>query len=206
MGSRTQRHQQKAAEAYWQRRVFMLVGALFAVAVVAWSCSGTGAFTSSGNQPQAQPKPTVTVTVTVTASQAHRQVPADQRCSQENTEVRVGASRETYRAGQTPRFTVVVANNGNRTCKRAVGAQGLRLVVATPDGESVWQSNHCADRSETKIATLSPGEEYSTHLTWNRRTSAPGCPDGQPRAPAGTYRLQAAAGGVASQILTFYLR
>lgn len=192
----------RSDEAYWLRRVSALVGLLVVVGVVAWAASGFGGETEQANSvgsrssAAAAPQPTVTVTVTVGAQ-------PDDVCADDEVEVKLLADRETYSAGADPTFTVYIANNGDRPCKRDVGSQAWSLRVLS-EGGLVWDSDHCG-AAESDVRMLQPGEEHTTTVTWDRTTSSPDCSGGE-AAEAGTYQLAGQAGQVFSESLTFYLQ
>lgn len=192
------------ADAYWRRRVFALVGLLAVVGGVAWVASGFGggqqaSSVGSRSTAAAVPAPTVTVTVTVTPTR-----PPQGFCADGDIEVKLLADRETYPAGRKPTFTIYVANTSDTACKRDVGPKALALRVLS-DGQVVWDSDHCADSSQSDVRRLQPGEEYSTDLNWDRTRSRPGCAGERPAVDPGTYQLVGAAGGATSAELTFYL-
>jgi hypothetical protein len=96
----------------------------------------------------------------------------------------------SYAAGVDPHFTVQVTNTSSASCTRDLGQVALELVV-TSGSTRVWSSDDCNPGGGHAVVTLRAHQVFSSTVVWDRTTSKPGCPTGQPKAAAGSYQLTA---------------
>jgi hypothetical protein len=55
--------------------------------------------------------------------------------------------------------------------------------------DRIWSSDDCAPGGGDGVVVLEPGASQSARAGWPGTRSAPGCPEGQPVAQPGTYRI-----------------
>lgn len=194
-------------ETYWRRRIALLVvvtlvlaTAAAAVAVARGGTSGTSGAAAprppspSSQQPSAAP--------TAAAPAASTEVPG---CADRDLALWVSTTAQTYAALAHPAFTLHVKNNGAQACRRDLEPAALNLVVLS-GSDRIWASNDCAPGGGKAVTTLAAGQERTSPSSWNRRRSAPGCPQHQPIARAGTYRVVGMADSARSGATVFRLQ
>jgi hypothetical protein len=76
---------------------------------------------------------------------------------------------------------------------------GFVAVVITGAGRRIWSSADCVSGGGSNLIVLTSGVPAVLHLSWDRRTSSPGCSVGQV-VPAGEYQVVAVAGHMRSAI------
>ena len=184
--------------AYWFRRG-VLLAVLIAVVAGGWFLlGGPGASTAS---PPASPGPTshpttststsTTPTPTPTVSVSHSASPAAVTlCPDSVIRVEAETDAASYAPGVDPKLTVAVTNTGKVACKRDIGRAAMSLVVSL-GSTRIWSSDDCSPGGEPAVDVLKAGQTFSSTVVWNRTSSKPGCPSGQPAAAAGSYDLVA---------------
>jgi hypothetical protein len=115
----------------------------------------------------------------------------------------VGAS--SYKVGERPMFRLMISNTGRTACTRDLDAGLQQLVVTTPDGRRVWDSNDCFPARKPDVRTLEPGKPVVFPLSWAGRTSSPGCAAGRTSVGAGTYHLTGKLGALSSEPAPFIM-
>ncbi len=174
-----------------------LAGALAAVGVLAWACTGgEGEPGGHTNATRNGPPPTAMPTVTVTRTVVPRAEPvADGApCAGKNLVVSLTTARDTYAGRDAPRFRVSVVNAGENECTWDAGSLDVR--VASGD-DRIWSSAHCRAGGDKARRTLRRGIPYVDTIGWDRRRGCAGA-----RVRPGTYT--AALKGAEKQI--FHLR
>jgi cytoskeletal protein RodZ len=195
--------------AYWLRRVLIVLLVVLVVALVWWLFAGlsggtpaagptgsgspstTPSATPTTSSPSATTSPTTTSpspTPSVTTSPSTTATSA--LCPDSVIKVTALTDATTYAAGKDPRLTVEVQNTGTVSCKRDLGQVALELIVSSGSART-WSSDDCNPGGSHAVATLRPGQTFSTTVVWSRTTSAPGCPSGKPQAAPGHYQLVA---------------
>ncbi|HTT54657.1 MAG TPA: hypothetical protein VMH35_24965 [Streptosporangiaceae bacterium] len=113
--------------------------------------------------------------------------------------------RYRYEAGQAPRFQVDVVSTAPHPCSFDLGDKHVQLVIKAGGERRVWDSADCVQSSGQRMTKLARGVPQVLRISWDRKTSAPGCQ--QPAKPAspGTYTATARSGGLTSQSLIFVL-
>lgn len=115
----------------------------------------------------------------------------------------VGAT--SYKVGERPMFRLVVSNVGSTPCTRDLDPGLQQLVVSTPDGRRVWDSNDCFPQRKPDVRTLEPGKPMVFPLSWAGRTSSPGCAAGRAGVSPGTYHLTGKLGSLSSSPAPFIM-
>jgi hypothetical protein len=133
------------------------------------------------------------------ANGASRQARA---CRPGDVVISLFSSQGSYRPGQVPQFDVDVVSTVGRSCAFNVGSKRLALVIRA-SGKRVWNSADCITGRGRLATELIRGVPTIVPISWNLRTSSPGC-TGQARAvPAGRYTATAADGQLASNPVRF---
>jgi hypothetical protein len=112
------------------------------------------------------------------------------------------SSQDSYGAGQLPQFDVDVVATAGQTCTFDVGARHLALIIRA-GSVRVWNSADCVQGAGSLVSDLQRGVPTVLPISWNRAASAPGCPAGTSRMPAGTYTATVTDGALASNPVTF---
>lgn len=206
----------------------MLAGALLAVGLLAWACSGGGgqprgaaagavATASPAGQQQAQQR-TPVVSPSPTASASPRSKPSSAprhgappgahrpkgACSPSDLVLTMNASGTSFRSGDRPSFALDVVNVGSRGCAFDAGPKSLNLLIKSGQ-DRIWDSADCAGGHASKTVQLARGVPYSVSFSWDRLRSSPGCRANRTAALPGTYAATAYGGGAASRTDVFTL-
>ncbi|WP_103384459.1 hypothetical protein [Pseudonocardia dioxanivorans] len=111
-------------------------------------------------------------------------------CTNDMLSVGATIDRPDHKVGDKPVVGVVVTNTSGEPCVRDLDGSRLEIVVWSGDGVNrLWSSNDCANPSTPDLRTLVPGQPVSFSVTWQGRTSTPGCAAPRTVVPAGAYRL-----------------
>lgn len=189
---------------YWFRRLLAAVLVLLVLVVGWWLFAGRGSGGASAG-PSSSPGPSASSTPSTSASQtpsttasasathsatASTSSTAVAACASSAIRVLAQTDQSSYSSTAKPRFTLQVTNAGTTSCRRDLGQSAVELIVQQA-GKHVWSSDDCNPGGGSAIATLRPGQTFSTTVVWERQTSKAGCPAGQPAAAAGSYQLVA---------------
>jgi hypothetical protein len=159
------------------------------------------------------PTPSATPTATSSAQDHHRtgkdQAGADgqhasQSCPRADIVVSLFSTRYRYRAHATPRFQVDVVSTAARGCMFDVSPRNVQLIIKSGD-HRVWGSADCQASSRPHNTRLVRGVPTVLQISWNRKTSAPGCHQPRNYARPGTYTATARSGKIRSQPMIFVL-
>lgn len=184
---------------YWRRRL-VVIGVLLLVLLFIWLLF----FRGSGGDgqdvgPAPEPTPTATPTETPTASPTPIPSPTrtDDMCLDSDILVEATAEFPIYPVGSTPTLTLKIINIGTVECRRDVGPGPNELAIEQ-SGQKLWSSDDCNPSTASDIISMKRGEEFTTQLVWDGRTSAAGCPSDQPLVEAGEYVVVGRNGDVRS--------
>jgi hypothetical protein len=109
-----------------------------------------------------------------------------------------------YQQGSTPRFTVRAVSSQPRPCRFNMGTASVAVVVAY-GSQRIWSSADCATGARSRETVLTSGTPAVLRLSWDRRTSSPGCAGtGQP-VRSGEYSATAVAGRLHSKTVPVVL-
>ncbi len=103
-----------------------------------------------------------------------------------------------------PDFNVSVVSTAAGPCRFNIGVRYLALVV-TAGKARVFGSADCVRGPGTAFTVLHRGVPVTVTRSWDRRTSAPGCPAGKPLARAGHYTAAAVHEALVSNTEPFQL-
>ena len=102
-----------------------------------------------------------------------------------------------------PRFTVHAVSDEGQPCRFNMGTKFVSVVVAA--GGRVWSSADCVSGSGSHMTVLVRGGPAVLRVSWDRRTSSPGCGGAGQAAAPGEYKVTAVAGQVRSKTVNLVL-
>ncbi|MDR0345495.1 MAG: hypothetical protein LBI49_20755 [Nocardiopsaceae bacterium] len=126
-------------------------------------------------------------------------------CRRGNLVLTLVTTQHRYRGGAWPAFKAYVVNTGSRPCGFNTGYRSLAVIIRSGPAR-VWDSGDCGQGRASHPKRLARGVPVVRRLSWNRRTSFPGChPKGSPARP-GHYSATLVGGHVTSKPVRFVLR
>jgi hypothetical protein len=126
-------------------------------------------------------------------------------CARKSIVLSLAVSRPSFGSGQHPDFSLSIVSTQQKACSFNVGSAHLALVI-TKGPTRLFSSAYCAKGSGSLLTELRRGVPTIVAISWNRRTSAPGCPSRMRLVPPGSYTGYAVDGPAASSPVTFRLR
>jgi hypothetical protein len=84
-----------------------------------------------------------------------------------------------------------------------MGTKSVSVVIAA--GRRIWSSADCVSGGGSNVVVLTPGTPAVLRVSWDRRTSSPGCAGTGRVADPGEYKVTAVAGRLRSQTVNFVL-
>ena len=171
---------------------------------------------SPGGTASATPSPTVTPTPSSSATghAAAKRHPAGRArktaagataaCPHADLVLSLTSARYSYPAHAQPEFGVDVVSTASGRCSADLGASHLHVVIRS-DGKQIWDSANCAGLAP-RATTLARGVPATVPITWNRKTSAPGCRAAHRAVRPGTYTATVYMGNLSSRAVIVVLR
>lgn len=220
------------AATYWRRRFVALITGLTVLALITWAFSGamggggdgspagtagqpgTGSGSQHGGSGPGQGGGPGQAAAGGTDTRAHGETAARGRhggraayghphpCPAGSVVLSLFSGQESYGAGQLPQFNVDVVATARQTCTFNVGARHVALIIRA-GSVRVWSSADCVQGAGNLVSDLQRGVPTVLPISWNRQASAPGCPAGTSRMPAGTYTATVSDGALTSNPVTF---
>jgi hypothetical protein len=126
------------------------------------------------------------------------------RCALSAVTLSLSSPQYWYQQGSTPRFTVRAVSSQRRPCRFNMGTGRVAVVVAA-GGQRIWSSADCATAGRSHETVLTSSAPAVLSVSWNRRTSSPGCGGTGHAARAGEYRATAVAGRLHSKTVNVVL-
>lgn len=209
---------------YWRRRITVLGAAAALLTGLSWAvngmltasstagqatpASGTGAGSSPAHIPAvAAPSPSPR---SGSVPPAHRparpsQAPAATlACASGSVALSVSSPQYFYQPGKTPLFTVHVVSRESRACRFNMSPKVVSVVIASGH-RHLWSSADCASGAGSDMVVISSGKPAALRVSWDRRTSSPGCSGSRHLVRPGEYQVSAVAGHLHSQTTNFVL-
>ncbi len=161
--------------------------------------------------------PSATATPTPSPSPSAKRHPAGQRgrktaaaratgtCPHADLVLSLFSARYSYPAPTRPQFSIDVVSTAPGRCTADLGGAHLHIVIQAGGKHQVWDSADCAGAS-ARATTLARGVPAAVQITWNRKTSAPGCRAPQRAVRPGTYTATAHIGKLSSRAMTVALK
>lgn len=215
---------------YRRRRLAVLLVLLLIVAGVVlavwqpWRASGEGPSPSArpATTPTADVSPVPTPSVTQTPDEEPEAEPEDDPeetptpepsptlavCGAGAVTVSAVTDKQSYAAGEKPKLSIHLVNEGDEECVINVGTAAQAFVVASGT-DTWWRSTDCQKKPSDQIVKLEPGRvvESVSPLQWDRtRSSVDTCEGDRPSAQPGYYNLTVTVGGIESDPRQFRLR
>lgn len=201
---------------YWRRRILLGAGVLVILLLIGRACDGNaqtdgqpatpGLTASSTPSPSATAIPATTPLAPTPTVQPSSSAPAvaGQTCADAQVRVYVTAEEEQNPVGGPARVRFVVATTSATPCLRDVGR--VRNEVQVRSGNRrIWSSDDCAPGGASTLREISRTTPFAVTVEWKGQISKPGCPKGQPAAPAGSYSWVGRNGSVLSDSEPFTL-
>jgi hypothetical protein len=124
-------------------------------------------------------------------------------CAPGTVTLRVSSPQYWYQPGTTPRFTVHAVSRETQPCRFNMGTKFVSVVVAA-GGRRIWSSADCISGGSNMIL-IARGTPAVLRLSWDRKTSAPGCTGTAHLARPGEYQVTAIAGHLRSAAVNVVL-
>jgi hypothetical protein len=132
--------------------------------------------------------------------------PADQvpACGPGDVALSLFTPKYWYKRGQLPQFVIAAASASGRPCRFNMGARYVAVVV-NYGSERTWSSADCVRGAGSRGVVLTKEHPAISWVTWNRKTSVPGChPAGHP-VKGVTFTVTAVSGQLRSQGMVIVL-
>jgi len=129
------------------------------------------------------------------------QVPA---CGPGDVALSLFTPKYWYERAQLPQFVVAAASASGRPCRFNMGARYVAVVV-NYGTERIWSSADCTHGASSRGVVLTREHPAVSWITWNRRTSVPGCRPAGHSVKGATYTVTAVSGRLRSQGMVIVL-
>jgi hypothetical protein len=123
-------------------------------------------------------------------------------CGRGDVVLTLVSPRYSYAPGAQPLFGVEAVSTGARACRFDMGSR-VATVVVTSGRTRIWGSADCARGNGSREAVLTRGVPAVRWVTWDLRTSAPGCRPKGRLVRQGAYAAIAFDGLLTSTIIVF---
>ncbi len=123
-------------------------------------------------------------------------------CARGDIVISLSSGLPSFGPRQSPAFSVSVVSTQSAECSFNVGPSFLALIIKEGPVR-VWSSADCVRGPGGLITALKRGVPTVLPITWDRRTSSPGCSGRVTEVPAGVYTAYAAEGAIVSDPVTF---
>ncbi len=215
---------------YWRRRITVLGVAAGLLTGLSWAVNGVLSASSTAGQPTSagsagagstpaahttrdpavtSPSPTPSPRSTSAPAKhrpaRHAHAPAATlACARGSAALTVSSTQGFYQPGKTPSFTVHVTSQASRPCRFNMSAKFVSVVIAA-DGRRIWSSADCACGAAANMVGIASDRPAALRLSWDRRTSSPGCSGSGQLVRPGEYQVRAVAGRLHSRSVNFVL-
>jgi hypothetical protein len=125
-------------------------------------------------------------------------------CSWHSIVITASATQVAYTVGEHPNFSLSVVSTQPTNCSFNVGSGHLALVIKEGPAR-LWSSADCVKGTGSLVTALHRGVPTVVAVSWNEKTSTPGCGGPASPVPAGTYTAYAVDGSLVSPPVTFRL-
>jgi hypothetical protein len=216
---------------YWRRRITVLGVAAGLLTAVSWTVNGMLSASSTAGQPPSAgstgaagstpaahissdpavashsptPSPRSSSAHAKHRAARHAHAPAATlACARGSVALSVSSAQGFYQPGKTPSFTVHAVSQATRPCRFNMSAKFVSVLIASGD-RRVWSSADCASGAASNMVIVASDRPAVLRLSWDRRTSSPGCSGSGQLVRPGEYQVRAVAGSLHSQSVNFVL-
>ncbi|MFC9825208.1 hypothetical protein ACFWG6_29135 [Streptomyces erythrochromogenes] len=142
--------------------------------------------------PPPSPSPEASVFDTNTPELGTTQVFALPACADGRILLNVAAPIEVD-TGKDARIEVrlMQPSPAGKPCRLNISPQALVLTIKNTDGDTVWNSAHCAPWQPSARWARLDEKSIDATFTWDQHTSSPACPTAAPSVPPGVYLAEA---------------
>jgi hypothetical protein len=127
------------------------------------------------------------------------------RCALAGVTLSLSSPQYWYQVGKTPRFTVRAKASQGQSCRFNMGTSFVAVVVTTRGGRRLWSSADCPTGARSHETVITSSAPAVLRLSWDRRTSSPGCGGATHLVRPGEYQITAVAGRVHSSTTNLVL-
>jgi hypothetical protein len=124
-------------------------------------------------------------------------------CAPGAVTLRLSSPQYWYQAGKMPSFTVHAVSHEEQPCRFNMGTKFVSVVIAS--ARRIWSSADCVSGSGSNMIVLARGRPAVLRVSWDRRTSSPGCSGTSYAAAPGEYTVIAVAGRLRSKTVNLVL-
>ncbi len=214
---------------YWRRRITVLGVAAGLLTGLSWAVNGmlsasstAGQATNAGSAgaagstpaahisgdpaaPSPSPSPRSSSAPAKHRAAKHAHAPAATlACARGSVALSVSSPQYFYQPGKTPSFTVHAVSQASRPCRFNMSAKFVSVVIASGD-RRIWSSADCASGVASNMVAIASDRPATLRLSWDRRTSSPGCSGSGQLVRPGEYQVRAVAGRLHSKTVNFVL-
>ena len=125
-------------------------------------------------------------------------------CGRRDIVLSVFAGQTQFGPKDSPTFELSIVSTQPTECTFNIGSAHLVLVIKEGPA-TIWSSADCPTGTASLDAALARGVPTVVTVTWNRKTSAPGCSSRTTRVPPGAYSAYAVDSTQTSEPVTFRL-
>src|SRR5690348_2652583 len=212
---------------YWRRRVLVFTVGIGLLTALSWTVNGVLAARSSADHATSPGDASGDGSATAHASRGHalparpsspRPKPASSPhrsaahspaagtalvCAPGAVTLRLSSPQYWYQAGKMPRFTVHAVSSEGQPCRFNTGTKFVSVVVASD--QRVWSSADCVSGGGSNMVVLSRRVSAVLSVSWDRKTSSPGCGGTSHAVAPGEYSVTAVAGQLRSKTVNLVL-
>jgi hypothetical protein len=212
---------------YWRRRVLVFTVGIGLLTALSWTVNGVLAARSSADHaaspgdargagsatahasrgralPASSPSPRPKPASSPHRSTAHSPAAGTAlACAPEAVTLRLSSPQYWYQAGKIPRFTVHAVSSEGQPCRFNMGTRFVSVVVASD--QRVWSSADCVSGGGSNMVVLTRGVPAVLSVSWDRKTSSPGCGGTSHAVAPGEYSVTAVAGQLRSKTVNLVL-
>jgi len=116
----------------------------------------------------------------------------------------VSSPQYFYQPGKTPRFTAHAVSRESQPCRFNMGPKFVSVVI-TAGNRRIWSSADCVGGAGSNMVLMAGGKQAVLRVSWDRRTSSPGCSGTGNLVRPGEYQVSAVAGRLHSRTMNFVL-
>jgi len=150
------------------------------------------------------PSPRATAVHSKHRAARHTHASARTLCPRGSVTLTVSSPQYWYQPGTTPQFAVHAVAQVSRPCRFNMGAKFVSVVI-TSGNRRIWSSADCVSGAGSNVIVMASGKPAVLRVSWDRRTSSPGCSGTGHLVRPGEYQVSAVAGPLHSRTVNFVL-